>query len=208
MIKINLANRKQSGSGSDASAAKPINFTGKLNFDFDFSKAKDLPIRQILIPLVACILGSYFLDGYKEDEIKAVDATLAVLNAERTKLQAEAAKMKGYEEVKKSLEADEFIFRTKIDTIQKLITDRALPPKVMLSLANATPKDVWLTEFKIKDNQVNFKGSSLGFNQISDFMKNLNESAYFSDLNIKDTHGAKDANGNDIATFELVAKRR
>jgi Tfp pilus assembly protein PilN len=161
-----------------------------------------------LLPVVVAIVAWYMLDTFKEEEMQKLSAIHAKLTSERTALEAEAKKFKGYEEVKKALEQDEFTLRTKIETIQKLIADRSSPPKILLTLATSIPKEVWLSELKLTDKEGSFKGYSMGFGQISDFMKNLNESAYFTDLNIKKTEQAKDEGGAEVAAFELTARRR
>lgn len=210
MIKINLATRKQSSGASHE--AKGLNF-GSFQFPSGFSKfnvneLKDLPIRKLLLPLVVCVALTYLVDSLKEDEMIQVQEEAAKVAAEKVQLVASAGKLKGYEELKRNMEADEQVMRSKLAVVQGLVADRTNPPKIMRSLAGSLPKDVWLSEFKAADNEVTFRGYSLDFNQISDFMKNLNESAYFSDVTIKNTQQAKDELGVDVASFDLVAKRR
>jgi len=207
MIKINLATRKQavgvSGGGDGGTA------TSLKRMTVDLNSLKDLPIRRAVLPIVVGLMASFALDSYKEDELKKVDDQIAKLSAEKQKLQVEANKMRGYEEVKKNLEADERALRVKVETIRKLIADRQTPPKLLISIAESIPKDVWLTEFKVIKKEVGFKGSALGFNQISDFMKSLNENLYFADVSMKSTQQVKDKqSGSDLAEFELSAKRR
>jgi Tfp pilus assembly protein PilN len=70
------------------------------------------------------------------------------------------------------------------------------------------PPEVWLSQIKIVDGNVTLVGGSVGFNQISDLMKNLNENIYFKDLTLKKTEQVKDKAGREYAEFELTAKRR
>jgi Tfp pilus assembly protein PilN len=210
MIKINLATRKQPSGASIE--GKGLNLGG-FQFPAGFSKIsvndlKDLPIRKLLLPLVVCVALTYLVDSFKEDEMTKVQDEAAKVAAEKVQLQANAGKLKGYEALKRSMEADEQIMRSKLAVVQGLVADRTNPPKILRSLSSALPKDVWLSEFKAADKEVSFRGFSLDFNQISDFMKNLNESAYFSDVTIKSTQQAKDELGVDVASFDLVAKRR
>jgi Tfp pilus assembly protein PilN len=203
MIKVNLATRKQSGVFGDSKNSKANSF-GKVNLD----QVKDLPLRKLIVPIVVCFLGNYMLDGYKEDELKKLDQTLSKVNSDSTKLQNELNKLRGYDSIKKTLDADEITIKTKLETIQKLIADRSAPPKILVSVATMIPKDVWLSELKTEKLDITMKGSSLGFNQISDFMKSLNESAYFMDVDLKNSQQSKDSSGDEFAVFELKAKRR
>ena len=211
MIRINLAKRKQAVSGGGASSEKASGLSalgGLSKISINADQIKALPVRKFVVPIIVAIVATYVQDGIKVDDMQKVEAALAKLTAERTQLAATANKLKGYEAVKKSMEADQATMRSKIDTIQKLIADRTNPPKLLRSLASAIPKDVWLAEFKAGEKDVSFKGFSLDFNQIADFVKNLNESAYFTDLSIRNTQQSKDEVGLDVASFELSARRR
>ena len=50
--------------------------------------------------------------------------------------------------------------------------------------------------------------TTLGFGLVSDFMKNLNESAYFSEVELKNTQQNREEAGSEKVNFELEAKRR
>jgi len=203
MIKINLASRKQAVA-ADANAGK----TGLLLGGMRLEELRELPIRRYVLALIVVFMANYLLDEYKQDELKKVGTVLTALRLEQTKIQTELGKTKGFEEIKKQLDADEFTMRTKIETIEKLIADRQTPSRVLVALSTAIPSEVWLSNFRVENSQVSFVGSSLGFNQISDFMKNLGESAYFTDLRLQNTQQATTERGAEVAVFELQAKQR
>lgn len=214
MIKINLALRKQSASAASAASEARGSAIGglqlpaglsKLNLDVNSLKG---PMRKLLPPILVGLVATFVVDGLKEEELAKVQEESATVAEQRNQLMAAAEKIKGYEAVKKSLEADEQLMRIKIDVVQQLIADRTNPPKLLRSLSTSIPKDVWLSEFKAGAEGVTLKGYSLDFNQVSDFMKSLSESVYFADLAITGTQQAKDEFGMDVASFELTAKRR
>lgn len=201
MIKINLATQKQYGSLENAKGSKLA-----LNRP-DLDALKDLPIRKVVLPLVVGVLATYLLDGYKEEELRKLDAVVVSLVAEGNKIKLEADKIHEYEPIKKSLDQDETDLKTKLDIIRKLISERSSAPKVLAYISSSIPTDVWLTEFAISNSDVSMKGGSMGYNQISDFMKLLNENAYFSAVDLKNTKQDRDA-GIEITSFELQGKRR
>jgi Tfp pilus assembly protein PilN len=212
VIKINLALRKQSSSMMAEKTSAGFNFgggsaalnglAGKLNLEV----LKGLPIKKLVVPLVTAIVASYALELYKDEEIKKKDDEIAQLEQQKTALSAEAAKMKEYEAIKKQLEADELVLRTKIDVVRKLVEDRGNPPKILLTVAKSIPKDAWLTEFKISEKDVSINGMSIGDVPASTFAHSLGESAYFSDATPK----KNDVSSDDpkLYVFELTAKRR
>jgi Tfp pilus assembly protein PilN len=122
-------------------------------------------------------------------------------------LQANLNKFKVYETTKKQLEKDEVSIKTKLETLRKLVLNRNSHVKVLLAISGIVPKDVWLTSLKIGQTDVSLKGESLGFSQVTDFLKNLSESALFSNLSLDNTK--KKTNGTSaIAEFDVKVKRR
>ncbi|MEK6706098.1 MAG: PilN domain-containing protein [Bdellovibrionota bacterium] len=202
MIKINLATRKQAALSMETKAA------GGSALSFDINSIKDLPWRKIAVPLIAAIAINWVFNGYKEEELKKKDEIIAKLSAERGVLVDKAGKIKGYEEMKKAIEADESVIRTKIDIIRELVADRGRPPRMLLSVSNSVPKNVWLSELKIASKDVIFKGTSLDFTEISDFMKNLGETAYYTDVSLSNSQKTNEENSGEAASFEVSAKGR
>jgi Tfp pilus assembly protein PilN len=199
MIKINLASRKQSsamGGGGGGLAG----FLADKNIE----SLKELPLKKIALTVIVGIGASYLLDDFKANEMAKLAAQEAALNTDKQKATAALAKLKDFDEVKKGLDNDEFTLKTKIETIDKLVEDRRTPPKLLMELSKSIPPEVWLSEFKIEHPDVKIIGASMGFNQISDFMKNLNENVFFTALQLEKTEQGHDG----FATFELKAKRR
>jgi len=211
MIKINLAARKTAslmdGPGGGGGKSRLTNIGGMTKFDL--SQLKDLPnLRQLVILLLVGYFGNYFLEDLKSEELKKADNATIKLKGEQGKLKTELEQTKKYEGIKKALEGDEIVIRTKLDTIQKLLQDRTTPPKLLVAVSSAIPKEVWLSSIKVEDAAISLQGDSLDFNQVSDFMKNLNESAFFKDVALKNTQQGKDESGLETAKFELSMKRR
>lgn len=213
MIKINLATKKQTASfsaGAASSFDSSLSALSRISISSD--GLKKLPVFTFILVAVIGYISSTFLESYKQDTLDNIEKEISAVQANQSKLQAELNKTKGYKEIKKQLDTDELSLRTKINTIQKLIDDRVVLNKLLLSLSQSLPKDVWLTDFRIKEADVTFKGASLGFIQISEFLKNLQENVYFRDVSLKGSQQSKDSketiDGNPYTVFELEAKRR
>ena len=207
MIKINLATRKQSASAT-GTAIGPTGIANLFKFNSVVDGMKDLPVREIALYVVMGTVGYFVADEFKVDQLKEATDQVTKVDEEKKKLQGEIVKLKGLDAVKAALEGDETVIRTKIETIQKLIAGRQIPPKILTTLSSGIPQEVWLSDLRIQESEVSIKGSSYGFNQISDFMKNLSDSAYFKDLKLLGTQQNKDSTGVNLATFVIVAKRR
>ena len=214
MIKINLALRKQSLSAEGARGGLGgLGGLSGLGGADQLRKAadtlKDFPWKKIVVPVLVGVAANYTVDQLKESAIQKIDEEISSVMAEKPKLEQEAQKLKSYEGIKKELESDEAVMRTKIDTIRKLIQGRATPPKILITLGNSTPKEVWIEEFRLEDGKLGIKGSSKGYGPISDFMRSLGESMYFGEMVLKGTQQAKDASaGDEGISFELEGKQR
>ena len=197
MIKINLASRKQSG----AVDGKP-----SLTETLDLSILKEPAVRRVVLGLVVAIAGYAAADSFKVEELEKADRSMKKLQEQRTKLEAEASKMKSHEELKKLLEQNQDVIKRKLEIMQKLMADRSTPHKLLLMFSTATPADAWLSELRISNTEVLIKGYSAGLTQVSDLMRNLSESAYLTDVNLKDSQQNKE--GGELAAFEISAKPR
>ena len=202
MIKINLALKKSALPVTDSSGK-----TKQISAGAHVESLKELPIRKFVLATVVAFGMQFLLDNQKEEEMAKVDALFKKAETEQTRLRTESAKTKGLEEVRKQLEADEFLIKTKVDTIQKLVQSRAQSTEILATLSKSIPADVWLTQIQLNPKEFQLKGSALGYNQISDFMKSLGQVSFMTDVRLQNTTQTKEE-GVETAAFELVGKRK
>jgi Tfp pilus assembly protein PilN len=154
------------------------------------------------------LIANYLSSSFQAEELSKLDGQLEKLVTQQKGLKAELEKTKGFEAIKKSLEADELTMRTKIEVINKLLQDRQKPPKVLLGLSNIIPADVWLSTFELDASEVKLSGYAMNNLQVPEFQKNLNESADFKDVTLLGQSSMKDSSGMDVVKFDFQAKRR
>lgn len=217
MIKINLAvaAKKQFGAAAPSdsetvSSTKSIfsKFKGGAGSSALSGLGDSAKFRQLVIMVVALLAGYYFLDSYKEEEMRKAEAAVVEAQSRLTALSQKLEQAKQYDQLKKDLEADETAIRLKIDSIQRLLDGRGTSGRILVSLSNAIPKEVWLNELNFADSKLTIKGASQDFNRLSEFLKSLNENVLFVDTALTSTQQSRDDTGRDLATFEMVAKRR
>ena len=210
MIKINLLKRKSSQrsavAGGQSLSADVISGQLKDSFARMSNETKSVIITLIFYAVIGYV-GNYLLEDRKQKDLVNADSEVQKLQNEITLLDSEIAKTKGYEKIKKELEEDERAIKTKIETIQKLVDERATPPKMLMTLSQATPPDVWIEDFSIRDNDIRIKGSALGLTIVSDFMKALEETVYFKDVALKNGRQQRER-GVEVANFDLELKKR
>lgn len=215
MIKINLYHRKaavgvsgDSASGGGGLAGFIAKLKGGLGGEAAPGDIKPLAIRGGIFAIILAICIGV-LGEMRSTLLAEKDAEIAVIDSKAALLASELSKTSGYEQIKKSLEQDEKTIRTKISTIQELIRERSTPPKILMSLSEATPKDVWLREFSLLDRKFRIAGSSNGMDVVSDFMKSLEETIYFKNIILKSSKAETSQKaGRQTAQFELEGERR
>lgn len=210
MIKINLALRKQAAALESKDKTQGIGIASLKEINMGAVKElfADPQFRKAVLALVVIFMGWYLLDGYKTDQLAKLDVELQKVTAENQKVRQALAKTSGYEAQKKQFDADEQLIKTKFETIQKLVADRSDPPKLLLSFSNSIPKDVWLQEFDMTSKDVRVKGSSLGFDPVTDFMKALGDNDLMTDVKLDESQKSKDPLVGEVATFSVEAKRK
>jgi Tfp pilus assembly protein PilN len=215
MIKINLAKRKQSSSllpkGTSLTMAK-VDFKKLNSVKIDAASLKGvfgaLLAGPRVVMLVLGVVGWFAVTAYEAEQIRAVEAQIAEAENDKVALQAKVSKQKDLETIKKTLESDEQIIKTKINAVKLLLADRGGATRLLFALTSSMPKEVWISDFSIKDGKIFIKGNSFKFEVISDFMKSLGEHDIFKDLNLKNTRVVKDDSGAEFPEFELELKRK
>lgn len=207
MIKINLASKKRALNAATGRGFEGLKFDSS-QFAGIWAQLRELPLKKLGFAFVVGVAATIIVDGYKDDQVKAEQAEYEKVASQKPRLEAESNKIRGLQELQKSMEADEKRIRTKLDTIKKLMSDRSAAALVLEELAKITPANVWLSEFNMKGNELSFKGASQDFGNISDFTRNIQSSAMFSDMTLKDTQMATDDQKRQIASFAVTAKKR
>ncbi len=148
------------------------------------------------------------MDDQKLAMIAQLEAESATLDDRLSRINSELGKTSGYEQVKLGLEADEKAIKTKIATIQELIRNRGAPPKILMTLSEAMPKNVWLNEFSLQEQKFKVSGQSNSMDLVSDFMRSLEETIYFKNVVLRSSKQSESRLGKDSAVFEIEAERR
>jgi len=203
MIKINLAKRKMAAAVSgELSSGRGMTANLKL------SEISEWPIRSILIALAGIYGSEFYFNGEKATALSRMEEEVTALNGVQNKLRSELAKNTSYEDIKKSLEADERLVKVKLDTILKLMQDRQGGVQALKRISSSIPTEVWLSALQFSATDLQVSGQALDYAQVSDFMKRLGEGDFVSDLNLENSTQGKDEKGLSVASFRLSAKRK
>lgn len=137
-------------------------------------KKTQLPYMLIFL-LVIVLIGALFLIQKRELDNEKV--LLEDARAEKQSLQYVLAKLEKMENQKQ-------VLSRKINLISRLKARQGTGVIIMDELSKNLPDWVWLTEVDYKEFNIHIKGKSLSNNLIADFISNLEESRYFSNVSL------------------------
>lgn len=197
MIKINLAKRKTS------SLSGPESKKGSVR-KIDWDEIKEFPILKLGLAIAICYLTDTFFEKEMRAKVFALNTLYNQINQEKVQLNRKLVQAKGFEKVKEELERDEFILKSKIDTIKNLIDDRGDSPKMLVSLSKSIPDNVWLEKVDIEEQDMSLSGGAMTLSQVSDFIRELNNTAYFSKVTLRKSQGSQTLGKTQ---FTVEAKR-
>ncbi len=105
----------------------------------------------------------------------------------------------------KELDQQKSRLLNQLAVIDKLEKGKRGPVRVLDELSNAIPKRVWLTNFREAGGNLSMTGSAIDNADISEFMRVMQKSPYFSNVQLKFTQ-ADVREGVSVYNFEVGCK--
>jgi len=152
----------------------------------------------LLLGLVAVGLGVIFFDGRIESRIAVAQATVRQLEAEIERYRPQEEQVAAFKKRKAELEA-------KLAVIKELERARTGPVVMFGELADQTPERLWLTSMSTGNGKVRLEGASLDNTVVADFLRSLNGSDYFNNVDLIRTDRETPINGVRLVKFEITA---
>lgn len=112
---------------------------------------------------------------------------LGQLAEEKNRLQQEIARLDAEAKEVKDLDAKKAELEAKIRIIEQLKQRRVGPVRALEDLSDATPEKLWLTEFTEKAGAVLIHGLAIDNQTIAEFMRRLQQSHYFYNVDLVET---------------------
>lgn len=156
-----------------------------------------LKIIVAIGPVIACVSAEQWIVGNKQQELSRIQNEL---NSKQAEIES---KKKDVEQVQR-FKADKAQLDLRMNTIRTLSKARLKNVKVLDAIQNIIPTRVWLKTLRLEESKVDVKGQAMEDNDISGFMKGLDENIYFGNVNLVDSRSEKTADGT-LKTFEISA---
>ncbi len=155
-------------------------------------------VALLLLGLVVVLSGIFFTHQSVKSELATAKASVAQLEADIERYKPQQVLVEGFKKQKKELQ-------DKLDIIASLDQARSGPVRVLDELSTKVPERMWLTGITTKGKVIKLEGMSLDTGVVADFLRGLNSSPYFSNVDLDRTSGGKVVRGVRLVNFVIRA---
>lgn len=136
---------------------------------------------------------------------QVVRSQISATNRRTQELNTQLAQFKSQQEQVDAYKAKKADIEQKLQVIDRLEKSRSGPVHILDELASHTPERVWLTEMVARGGKIELKGMSLDNELVAQFLTDLNASAYFANVELKETE-LQTVDALKLNTFRIVAQ--
>ena len=151
------------------------------------------------------VLGLVLVGGVIAVVDSGIEKNVARMEATVRQLEADIARYKPEEEQVKVFKAKRSELEDKIDVIKGLDRARSGPVRIMDELSKSTPDRLWLTSLQTEGVQIKVEGDSLDTGVVADFLRSLNASPYFTEVDLERTSSGALVEGVKLVHFVISA---
>lgn len=134
--------------------------------------------------LILVCIGCGALYVQKVTAINSVKDEIAVINQKNKELRKKIGQVRDFEKKKADLEK-------KLAVLQTLKEKKSGPAHLLDELSAALPEKLWLTKFSEKGGSINVAGIADNENTVAAFMRNLDASPYYRNVELSVTEQSK-----------------
>jgi len=188
MIKINLSTNKKQLDLSNLGG-------------LDFTKIK---IGAVGIALVILYLPDFVLIPMWQEETEQINSKMSEKRRELSVLKGKISQVASLEKQIRDLKNQEENLGQKLVAVKQAISEKRNPSELLLYIAKNIPKELWIKELVLENNEMVIKGESLDYSNIGNFINSLKTSVFITDANIISTNSeSRDNDRLRIETFEV-----
>ena len=147
------------------------------------------------VTIFVTLMGMGVWNSSYEEELKQLEEELELKKNEASRFESILGEVK-------VLEGEKKVLLEQLGVIEKLERGRRGPVYVMDEMATIIPKRVWLEQFVEQNNVLTIDGYGIENADISEFMKALDKSKFFSMVTLNFTESI-DLDGVNIYQFKI-----
>lgn len=163
-------------------------------------RAADLreTVAVLVLGLVLIAGGIFFTDKSLKSDLAMAETNVAQLQADIQRYEPQQRLVEEFKQRKSQL-------RNKLDIIDSLERARNGPVRILDELSSNVPDRLWLTVIKTQGTGIELEGQSLDTGVVADFLRGLNASPYFTNVDLDRTSGGKVVRGVRLVNFVIRA---
>lgn len=202
MIRVNLL-RDVAGGGGGAAAGTmatsgvALDQTGTMSTEESAGSNFDiiLKIIAVIIPIALTVSYRNYQIGIKKAQEDSLQTQLTSLENKLKSYEPGLKDIEKFQEEKRKLD-------NQLDVIKHLSKERLKNVKSLDALQGIIPNKAWLKSLKIEENKVEMQGIATDDLVISDFMKDLEASIYFTGVTLEGSEEVRTDAGSQ-KTFSI-----
>jgi type IV pilus assembly protein PilN len=163
-------------------------------------RAADLreSIALLVLGLLVIAGSVIFMNGKVNDQLVSARAQVQQLESDIARYKPQEEQVAKFRKKKTELE-------NKLEVIRGLDRARTGPVRMFDELAEKTPERLWLTKLSTQGGKLKIMGNSLDNGVVADFLKAMNSSEYFANVDLLKTGAGTQIQGVRIVKFEISA---
>lgn len=163
-------------------------------------RAADLreTVALLCLGLLVILSGIFLTHQSVKSDLATAQASVSQLEADIERYKPQQVLVEGFKKQKKQLQ-------DKLDIIASLDQARSGPVRILDELSSHVPERLWLTSISTKGKGIKLEGQSLDTGVVADFLRELNSSPFFSNVDLDNTSGGKVVRGVRLVNFVIRA---
>ena len=153
----------------------------------------------LVLGMVAVCAGIAFVHSGVHDDMVSAQANVRQLEADIEQYKPQEAQVGIFKAKKAELQE-------KLDVIKGLDRARSGPVKILDALSSHTPERLWVTRLETRGRQITVEGESLDTGVVADFLRSLNGSSQFINVDLDQTARGKEVDGVRLVNFTVTAE--
>ena len=121
-------------------------------------------------------------------------------------LEADLARFKPQQEKVAEFKLKKRALQEKLAAIRTLERARQGPLRLLGEIGEKTPDRLWLTQLNATGSEVVLDGASLDTSVVADFLRNLNDSSYFTEVDLNRTAREREFRGVKLVNFTIKVR--
>lgn len=147
------------------------------------------------------VLGLYVAESSVDGRKERAQASIKQLRSDLARYKPQQAKVAEFKKTRAEL-------KEKIAVIEGLDAARTGPVRILEEVGVQTPPRLWLTRLRTEGGKITLEGASLDNTVVADFLRNLNDSTRFANVDLDSTESRNAVEGVELVNFVITADLR